>query len=136
MGFIVMKKIVLIFLALLAMNPIFASKEGILTLSVFHLESDGIGASGKIVIDGQQNVNNQISQLSIHAFDKTYTVSPENLNHLANMTVNGIQISYEQGYQKLGGRTVYIQFQKGFTSGIIKKMILVVTENGQISVLE
>lgn len=136
MGFIVMKKIVLIFLVLLAMSPVFASKEGILTLSAFHLESDGIGASGKIVIDGQQNANNQISQLSIHAFDKTYVVSPENLNHLANMTVNGIQISYEQGYQTLGGRTIYIQFQKGFTSGIIKKIILVVTENGQISVLE
>jgi hypothetical protein len=36
----------------------------------------------------------------------------------------------------MGGRTIYIVFQKGFTSGITESMIIVVTEDGQSKIVK
>jgi hypothetical protein len=39
-----------------------ASKEGILAFSSFRLESNGIGSSGKITVEGKQNDKAQINE--------------------------------------------------------------------------
>jgi hypothetical protein len=111
-----------------------ASQEGVLAFSRFRLESDGIGSSGRIRVAGKQNDKTQLIQLKIRAFGKTYVVPPEKLGPLAELQSNGIRISYEPSYEELGGRTVYIQLQMGFTSGTVKKALITVTESGTIEV--
>jgi hypothetical protein len=112
----------------------YGSMEGILVLSSFHLESDGIGSSGKIAVEGRQNENAQMTSLKITAFGKDYVVPQEKLSPLAGLAPNGIQISYEQGYADLGGRTLYIQFHMGFTSSTVRKALITLTEDGKIEV--
>lgn len=48
--------------------------------------------------------------------------------------LNGIQLSYEVGYKELGGRTLYIVFSQGFTSGAVVKRFVTVTESGSVKV--
>jgi hypothetical protein len=113
-----------------------ASKEGILPLSSFHLESMGIGASGKIVVEGTQDGQGQITELKIGAFGKEFVVPRQKLARLVTLPANGIRISYEAGYKELGGRTIYIQFQMGFTSSTKKQALVTLAEDGRITVDE
>jgi hypothetical protein len=129
-----MKPFVIALLFFAGINSVLASKEGILPFSRFHLESDGIGSSGKILIDGQQNQSSQIAELRITAFGRNYVVPKEQLAGLAELPTNGVRISYEAGYKELGGRTLYIQLQMGFTSFTKKQALITVTENGKVEV--
>jgi len=129
-----MKPFVVALLLFAGVDSVLASKEGILAFSRFHLESDGIGSSGKIIIDGQQNQSSQIVELKISAFGRSYIVPKEQLAGLAELPSNGIRISYEAGYKQLGGRTLYIQLQMGFTSFTKKQAVITVTEDGKIQV--
>jgi len=113
-----------------------ASKEGILTLSSFRLESEGIGSSGKIVVEEKQNEKRQIVSLKISAFGRDYVVPQEKLSRLGDLQANGVRISYETGYRELGGRTIYIQLQMGFTSFTKKQALITLTEDGKIEVSE
>ena len=108
----------------------------ILAFSSFRLESAGIGSSGKIVIAGQQDEKSQITTLTISAFGKDYLVPKEKLAKLAGLPSNGVRISFEQGYPELGGRTVYLQLQMGFTSFTKKEALITLTEDGKIEVSE
>ena len=63
-------------------------------------------------------------------------VSKEKLATLGELRSNGIRISYEAGYAKLGGRTIYINLQMGFTSGTKKQALITVWESGKIEVGE
>ena len=111
-----------------------ASEEGILALSSFRLESAGIGQSGKIVVEGRENKKWQVVNLKISAFGKDYVIPKEKLAGLAELSANGVRISYEGGYPMTGGRTIYIQFQMGFTSWTKQKALVTVSENGRIDV--
>jgi hypothetical protein len=111
-----------------------ASQEGTLPLTSFRLESNGKGSSGRIVLEGKQNEKAEIVSLKIGAFGKNYTVPPEKLRQLADLHANGVRISYEEGYKELGGRTVHIQFQVGFTSSTEQKALITITEDGKIEV--
>jgi hypothetical protein len=111
-----------------------ASQEGTLPLTSFRLESNGKGSSGRIILEEKQNEKAQITSLKISAFGKDYTVPPEKLRQLADLHANGVRISYEEGYKELGGRTVYIQFQVGFTSSDEQKVLITLTEDGKINV--
>jgi hypothetical protein len=119
---------------LVVAHVVCASQEGPLPISRFRLESDGIGQSGAIVIEGKQNDKAQIVELKVRAFGKEYAVPPEKLKVLAGLGANGIRISYESGYEELGGRTVYIQLQLGFTSHTAESALITITESGKIEV--
>jgi hypothetical protein len=54
-----MKRFVLAISLLALASPAFASKEGVLALSSFRLESNGIGSSGKVIVAGKQNDKSQ-----------------------------------------------------------------------------
>jgi len=129
-----MKPLVIAVLFFAGINSLLASKEGILAFSRFHLESDGIGSSGKILIDGKQDENGKIVELKIMAFGRNYVLPKGQLAGLAELPANGVRISYEAGYKELGGRTLYIQLQMGFTSFTKKEALITVTENGKIEV--
>lgn len=125
--------ILAILLAVAATAP--ASQEGILALSSFRLESEGIGSSGKVVVEGKRNDESKAVSLKISAFGKDYVVPEDRLAGLSRLSFNGVRISYEAGYAELGGRTIYIQFQAGFTSGTREKVLVTLTEDGKVEVI-
>ena len=127
-------KLALLFLALLATPLLNASVEGILALEKFTVESSGIGKSGPVTVTGTQN-NLGITALNVLAFGKSISVSSQDLEKLKGLTANGLQISYEEGYKNTGGKTVYVSFIKGFTSGEKKRVSVSITENGVFSVV-
>ena len=129
-----MRTLVLTIAVLVVAHVACASQEGPLPISRFRLESDGIGQSGAIVVEGKQNDKAQIVELKVRAFGKEYVISPEKLRVLAGLGANGIRISYETGYEELGGRTVYIQLQLGFTSHTAETALITITETGKIEV--
>lgn len=128
-----MKRVLFILLLAVA-SAAYASQEGILALSSFRLESAGIGSSGKVVVEGKQNEKSQIVSLKVSAFGKDYVVPKEKLAGLSELLANGIRISYEAGYAELGGRTIYVQLQMGFTSHTRMQVLVTVTEDGKIEV--
>lgn len=130
-----MKKIFVILTILLLPSLVLASKEGVLALSSFAVESKGIGGSGSVKISGQKN-QDEITSLTIEVFGKEYKISDENLKKIPKASYNGLQISYEEGYKQLGGKTIYIIFQMGFTSGIRKQAQISLTENNTVKVEE
>ena len=121
-------------LALLAFSmPLFASKEGILTLDKLQIESNGIGESGPVKVSGTQTPGG-VTALRVEAFGKTIQLSPSQLMELDGGQYNLIQLSYERGYKELGGRTIYIKLSKAFTSGEVRAVVVVVTEDGKVKV--
>ena len=115
---------------------VFASQEGALKLSSFVLESKGIGESGPVLVNGIVAESNNVTSLSIKAFGKDYEVVNDELAKIPKAFYNGIQLSYEKGYQSLNGRQIYIILQSGFISGVNKRVLISVSENGDISVRE
>ncbi len=112
-----------------------ASKEGLLSLNAFALESPGIGQSGPVKIAGAQSAGG-ITLLRIEAFGKTFNIGPDQLQQLREFNANGVQITYEGGYVDLGGRTIYVIFSRGFTSGVVLQRYVSVTETGLVVVAD
>ena len=129
-----MKPLIIITLLIAFACSAIASKEGILAFSSFRLASAGIGSSGEVVVEGRQDAQAQITALTVSAFGKNYVVPKEQLTKLAELRSNGIRISYVQGYPELGGRTIYIQLQMGFTSSSRMEALISLSENGEIKV--
>jgi hypothetical protein len=127
-----MKRLFLALVVLAVAGRVFASKEGVLVFSSFHLESDGIGNSGKVVVDGQTDKNNRLSRLKVAAFGRDFVVSKEILKELKPVRPNGVRLSYEGGYKELGGRTIYLELQMAFTSHTVQRALLSLTEDGKI----
>lgn len=119
--------------AFVFVSPVYSSQEGTLILSEFKIESAGIGESGKIKLSGHQD-HSGFSRIEIEAFDKKYRLSDKQLKKLNGLLWNGVQLTYERGYEKLGGRTVYIRFSNGFSSATRDVRFVVVKENGDLSV--
>ncbi len=115
--------------------PLLASKEGIVTLDNLHIESSGLGESGPIRVRGTQTPD-EMTSLEIEAFGKTHKVPSAQLKELDGGQFNLIQLSYERGYQELGGRTIYVKLGKAFTSGEVRSVLVVVKEDGRIEIHE
>ena len=129
-----MKRLALAVFAAAMAGTAYASQEGCLPISSFRLESDGAGASGKIAVAGKLNDKAQIVELRVTAFGKEHVVPPEHLRTLADLRANGIRISYENGYEELDGRVVYVQLQVGVTSHTAQTAVISIMENGRIEV--
>jgi hypothetical protein len=123
-----------LFLALMGIAPLAnASKEGVLTFDSFKIESSGIGDSGPVVLSGRQSPDG-FENMEVNAFGKTFVFTEAKLKLLRGSPVNGMQLSYEHGYAELGGRTLYLLFSKGFTSGITEARLVTITEDGAIAI--
>lgn len=133
-NFSALKNFALCFLVICVTQSANGSQEGGLPLSNFRVESNGIGESGKIIIQGKQNEKDRVVELKITAFGKDYVVPSKELEGLAKLRPNGIRISYEPGYKKLGGKTLYIQFQVGWTSQTAQTALIKVLETGKIEI--
>ena len=126
----------LLILAFVALpSDVIASKEGLLSLNAFALESPGIGQSGPVKVAGAQSAAG-ITLLRIEAFGKTLNIGPDQLRQLRGFNANGVQITYEAGYVDLGGRTIYVIFSRGFTSGVVLQRYVSLTETGVVAVAD
>jgi hypothetical protein len=123
----------LLLVALLAASVAVADVEGILALGTFRIESPGIGDSGPITLSGSQG-HEGIQSLTVQAFGKQLSLSPAQLQGLHSVVFNGVQLSYSGGYKQLGGRTIYVTFSKGFTSGVVGRHLVEITESGTVRV--
>ena len=121
---------------MLFIQPAVASKEGVLSFSEFVIKSDGLKGSGEITVTGNKTKDGKYEKISVFAFGKILLVPKEILDQIPSRYQNGIQLSYERGYLKTGGRTVYIVFHKGFTSGIGDRFIIAVKENGSSGIIQ
>jgi hypothetical protein len=119
--------------ALLGASLALASREGMLALGSFRVESPGIGNSGVVLVAGRQGAKG-VESLRIEAFGKRFDLSPGQLQALRGGLLNGLQLSYEGGYKEIGGRTLYLVFSQGFTSGVVLKRLVTVTESGEVKV--
>lgn len=99
----------------------------------FEASSRGIGDSGPVTMSGKQDESG-LSKLTITAFGKRFDLDAGQLSRIHGFHANGLQLSYEAGYEELGGRTIYIVVSKGFTSGVIDKRYVVITEHGAVRV--
>jgi len=107
-----------------------ASQESVLTWEKFRIES-----SGPVIVSGSQNAAG-LRELHVEAFGKSFAIPESTLTKLRGVMINGLQISYEEGYPEVGGRTVYLLFSKGFVSGMQEGKLLVVKERGDLDVRE
>ncbi|WP_379654755.1 hypothetical protein [Pseudoxanthomonas sp. UC19_8] len=101
----------------------------------FALKSDGIGEPGPVDVTGTQ-AHTGITSLSIHAFGKSFVLNPSQLSQLKGFWVNGVQTTYADGDPELGGSAVYLVLSAGFTSGVVKRKFVVITESGSAKVTD
>ena len=111
---------------LMVASPALASKEGVLALQQFRVESK-IPKSDSVVVTGQQNDKNEIKELKVEAFGKSYELNKDDLKKIPQFAYNGIQLSYEQDI-------VYVTLQFGFTSGNKQRVLVTVPKKGDIKV--
>jgi hypothetical protein len=120
---------------LLLSRAVLASEEGALPLQEFQVSSQGIGESGPIVVTGAKNDDGRFREITVVAFGKTFALPQPILDQLSQQFQNGLQLSYEAGYPNLGGRTIYLQFQFGFTSGPVRSVVVAISEDGKSRIL-
>ncbi len=129
-------KLITITLALILSIAANASQEGVLPFSEFTIKSGGIGESGPVEIIGIKSSDGVFVSITVNAFGKNHHFPKSILKEIPAINQNGIQLTYEAGYSSLGGKTIYIQFQKGFTSGVQSKFLVALNEQGSFEVLK
>lgn len=112
----------------------FASEEEVLNLSDFVVKSEGIDSLGAVQVTGTVGNDLSVTSLKIDAFGKEYNLSQEQLLKIPKGYYNGVQLSYEVGYKETGGKTVYIVLHMGFVSGVMNRVLVSLTESGNIEV--
>lgn len=113
----------------------FASREAILPFDSFSLESKGAAGWGPVSVSGAQS-DAGISTLQVKAFGRHFSLAVEQMKALEGFSANGVQLVYESGHERLGGRSVHVIFSRGFTSGQVAQRHVTVTESGSVSVSE
>lgn len=113
----------------------YGSEEDVLVFGTFRVESPGSGGVGPVIVSGVR-ASEGFKRLKVEAFGRSFDLTPDQLNSLRGVEVNGLHLSHEAGYRALGGRTIYLQLSTGFTSGIKRRMFVVVTESGSIRIGE
>ncbi len=127
----------MVFLILyLIMSATYSSREGVLPFTSIHIFSEAIDESGPVVVKAKKDTKRLFSEITVRAFGKTIEIPQIILNEIPSAYHNGIQLSYEGGYEELGGRVIYLQFHVGVTSGIRDKIIIAIFENGDIEIFD
>lgn len=120
---------------MLASQLTFASQEGILVWSEFAISSQGIGSSGPVKVSGTQS-SVGILGFNVEVFGREFVAPSSTVQELKGFSANGLHLSYEHGYKGLGGRTVYLSFSRGFTSGVVSTKTIAVNESGEFNVIK
>lgn len=113
----------------------FSSKEGILSWSEFTISSQGIDSSGPVKVSGTQS-SAGVLRFKVEAFGRVFVAPSNAIQELRGFSANGLSLSYEAGYKEVGGRTVYLIFSRGFTSGVVSTKTVAIYENGKFDIIE
>lgn len=122
-----------ILLVLVTANSAQASKEGMLWLSTFSVESAGISSSGPVRIRGIAE-HGHISNLEIHAFKKKFFLNPQQLFQIKNFAVNGLSLSFETGFKSSGGKILYVLLSQGLSAGPDSEKVIEISEENGIRI--
>jgi hypothetical protein len=112
-----------------------AAQEGASPSAVFSIAWEGRETVGPITARGSRGPDGSLQRLTVVAFGRTTEVPAEVMAELSKLRFNGVLLSSEPGYPELGGRTAYLQFVVGFTSGVINGVIVAVDEGGSVRIL-
>lgn len=108
-----------------------ASQEGISPLESFALTAIEEGTPVEIVGEANRGV---LSKLRVAAFGKEFFLSREHIEQLKSFVFNGVQVSAEPGYQIVGGRTLFVSLQRGWSSSVDSRIVISISEDGRIKV--
>lgn len=114
-----------------------ASKEHVLQLTKFRLESVSQGEPGTIIVHGSQDQSGKFHELEVEIMGMVVAV-PANILQQIPALSNGVIISSEAGYKELGGRTVYITFLVTWSNAreIRERFVIAVSKDGRSGILK
>jgi len=110
-----------------------ADEEGQMPLTRMQFDSAGLDNSGPVHVEATQSEHG-MTQLSVSAFGKVYTLLPAQLAAFGDHTFNSIGLTYSRGYPNTGGRNVFLLLCQGFSSGIKVFSVVTIAEKGGIRV--
>lgn len=116
-------------------GPVLASQEGALPVADFAITWEGGEGLGRITVRGSRNPDGSLQRVTVAAFDRTIELAAPILAELSKIRFNGVLVSGEPSYPELGGRTAYLQFVVGFTTGVASSVIVAVDESGNVRLL-
>lgn len=112
-----------------------ASQEAVLPTSYFEVISEGVSNSGRVKVKAQRDRMGKFKFVKVEAFHRTLKIEKKLIEVLPKDT-NGVQISFEEGYEETGGKLLYIAFTKGFSSGSFQKTVILIPEKGPVRLLD
>ncbi len=123
-------------LPLILAPPANASKEGGLSLYSVILDSPGTDKSGPVHVEMQRS-DEGIGKLIVSAFGRNETAPSQLLQSIKEKRwLNGVQLSWEQGYDLTGGRKVYVMLTEGGSWGVVVVAVIRFSEDGKFKVLD
>ncbi len=130
-----MKYVLVAMVCLALAGPVSASQEGALPIAEIAITWEGGEGWGPIMASGSRNPDGSLQRFAVMAFDRTIELPAPILAELSRIRFNGVLLSAETGYPELGGRTAYLHFVVGFTSGVVDSVIVAVDEGGNARIL-
>lgn len=127
--------IVCIAIAIAKVSAAFASQEGAVPVAEFSIGWDG-GEDGPITARGVRRPDGSLQRFTVTAFGRALEMPDAVMAELAKLRFNGVLLSAEPGYPDLGGRTAYLQFVVGFTSGTASSVVVAVNERGDVRLFQ
>ena len=109
----------------------FANQERAMPFSTIRYEVDE-GLGGKVAVEAKQS-REGLSAVRITAFGKDVVLTKEQLSKLSSVRWNGMRVVSDVGIM---GAYVSIQLERGFSSGSSQQVVLLVSSNGAVDILE
>jgi hypothetical protein len=123
-----------VLLPLILAPPANASKEGGLSLYRVILDSPGTDKSGPVHVEMQRS-DEGIEKLMVSAFGRNETAPSQLLQSIKEKRwLNGVQLSWEQGYELTGGKKVYVMLTEGGSWGGVVVAVIRFSEDGKFKV--
>lgn len=114
--------------------PANASKEGGLSLYSVILNSPGTDKSGPVRVEMRRS-DEGIEKLMVSAFGRNETAPSQLLQSIKEKRwLNGVQLSWEQGYELTGGRKVYVMLTEGGSWGVVVVAVIRFSEDGKFAI--
>jgi hypothetical protein len=90
------------------------------------------GFGGKVAVEAKQG-REGLSAVRITAFGKDVVLTKEQLSKLSSVKWNGMRVVSDVG---INGAFVSVQLERGFSSGSLEQVLLLVSSAGLVEILE
>lgn len=126
-----MKTAILTFALLVTPPSGFANQERAIPFSTIRFEVDET-IGGKIAVEAKQG-REGVSSVRVTAFGREVILTKEQLAKLSSVKWNGMRVVSDVG---INGAFVSVQLERGFSSGASKQIVLLISPNGSLDILE